>query len=294
VLLGQNGWLYYAGEKEGELNEYRSVKPFTDAELERMRKKLEAHQAWLASRGIQFLFLIAPDKAEIYAEYLPQWLRRVGQQNRLDQLLGYLRAHSTVDILDVRPALLAAKKFQPVFYKTDTHWNEVGAFLAYQQLAEKLRDRFPNYPTESLADFELVEVDRPGGDLARLLGRQEQMHETVMHLRPRTPCRAQWLEVQVNSEGRDVRFQSVLRSSCPGGEVPRAIVFRDSFAVMLLEFLAEHVEHMTSVWSPALDAELIEREKPNVVILEFVERGLRWNNVLGETRPGFEPGICPR
>ena len=290
VIVGKNGWLYYSGDNGTEIDEYRCVNPFTEAELERARQALEARQTWLARRGIQFVFMVAPDKAEVCSEHLPQWLKRVGTQSRLDQLISYLRAHSTINVLDVRPALLAAKERRPVFYKTDTHWNEFGAFIAYQQLAQKLRASFPEYKPESLADYDLVEADRPGGDLARLLGMQDQIQEKVVRLCPLKPRQAQWLQQPVNSEGRDVRFESITSSCCKSGEVPRAVVFRDSFAVALLEFLGEHVGHMTSVWSTVFDLELIEREKPNVVIFELVQRRLRSKGALTETRPGLERG----
>ena len=56
--------------------------------------------------------------------------------------------------------------------------------------------------------------------------------------------------------------------------LPRAILFRDSFAAQLIPFLAEHFERMLCIWDSAFDRAIIEHERPGIVITELVERSL--------------------
>jgi hypothetical protein len=56
--------------------------------------------------------------------------------------------------------------------------------------------------------------------------------------------------------------------------LPRAVVYRDSMAVSLIPLLAENFSRSVFVSSRKLDQALIEREKPDVVIEEMVERSL--------------------
>jgi len=39
-----------------------------------------------------------------------------------------------IQLIDVRRELIEAKKNQQVYYKTDTHWNQRGAFVGYSKI----------------------------------------------------------------------------------------------------------------------------------------------------------------
>ncbi len=55
--------------------------------------------------------------------------------------------------------------------------------------------------------------------------------------------------------------------------LPRAVVYRDSMAIPLIPMLAENFSRVVFVAGP-FDPALIEREKPDVVIEEMVERAV--------------------
>jgi len=52
------------------------------------------------------------------------------------------------------------------------------------------------------------------------------------------------------------------------------VVYRDSMAIPLIPLLSENFRRVVYVSSRRLDRSLIEREHPDVVIDEFVERNL--------------------
>ncbi len=56
--------------------------------------------------------------------------------------------------------------------------------------------------------------------------------------------------------------------------LPKAVVFRDSFSTLLLKFLSESFSRLVAVWQPNLDYSIIEKEKPDIVISQQVERFL--------------------
>jgi hypothetical protein len=62
--------------------------------------------------------------------------------------------------------------------------------------------------------------------------------------------------------------------TCDRPGLPRAVVYRDSMAIPLIPMLAENFSRMLFVSGIPFDPALIEREKPDVVIEEMVERGL--------------------
>ncbi len=54
--------------------------------------------------------------------------------------------------------------------------------------------------------------------------------------------------------------------------LPKAMIFRDSFAGRLIPFLSEHFSRAFYLWQNEFDFDDIERQKPAVVIQEFVAR----------------------
>ena len=62
--------------------------------------------------------------------------------------------------------------------------------------------------------------------------------------------------------------------ACDRPGLPRAVVLRDSMAIPLIPLLSENFSRVVYVSSRQLDRALIEREKPDVVIEELVERSL--------------------
>src|SRR5690348_2444034 len=58
VIVGRDGWLYYASD--GAREDFGANQPFPESELETWRTTLQHTQDWLAARGIAFMFVIAP------------------------------------------------------------------------------------------------------------------------------------------------------------------------------------------------------------------------------------------
>jgi hypothetical protein len=274
VSLGKDGWLYYTHEPVG-LDE-ATTRPFSTAELERWRRMLEGRRDWLRDRSIPYLFVIAPDKQSIYPERLPTHLsRRAAAVSRLDQLLAYLAANSDVSILDLRPALRDAKSRERVYHITDSHWNDRGGFAGYTGIMGALASIQPNLNAQARGDFEAVAVPVRGGDLAQMLGLPRRFPEMRQLLVRKEPTRARWVDPPLAAAHLPDSMQPSL-SVCDGDNLPRAVLFRDSFAWNMLPFLREHFREMLCVWQEPyeFDAAIIERERPDIVIQQIVERKL--------------------
>ncbi|MFN8461674.1 MAG: hypothetical protein U0X93_07900 [Anaerolineales bacterium] len=89
---------------------------------------------------------------------------------KVDQVIAYLRANGKQQVIDLRPALLAAKSERQVYYATDTHWNDYGAYIAYSAIMNELRKTNPNLIAHPASDFEPVSRDSGAADLAAVMG----------------------------------------------------------------------------------------------------------------------------
>ena len=269
VVRGRDGWLY--DNDDFGMVDYCRASPFPPAELERWRETLARSRAWLQGEGIGFVFAIAPDKHVVYPEHLPPGVRPVGDAYRMDELFRALDG-TGVAAVDFRPALLAAKGRERLFEKTDTHWNERGAFVAYRELVEALREQVPAIPPAmGREEFDAVSRTGPGMDLAGMIGLKDVLREERLLLVPRHPRRAQTVE----PEGGEAWWGSArIVTEVPGSTLPRAVVFRDSFVSRLAPFLSEHFSRVVYVWQDNFDAGLVRQERPAVVVQEIVGRHL--------------------
>ncbi len=272
VTLGRNGWLYLASD--AARSSYRASRPFTTEQLDTYRQTLEARRDWLASRDIPYLLVILPNKDTIYPEFMPPAYNKVNPRSRLDQLVDYMRSHSTVPILDIRDDLRQAKQVERVFQVTDSHWNLRGGYVAYGRIMQALRTWFPEVQTMARSEFREGAENRPGGDLARMLGIPDEFPEERLTLVPRDGWHFRHTDETFPIAARCAHPELTQATECDDAKLPRAVLFRDSFAAQLIPFLAEHFQRILCIWDNDFDRAIIEHERPGVVIHEVVERSL--------------------
>jgi hypothetical protein len=276
VVLGRDDWLYFAGEDGHALDRhYRGVLPFTDAEVSALATELEHRRRYLDARGIAYVVTVAPDKATIYPEHLPRWVRPMPTPTPLDRVTAALRANPSLRYVDLRPVLLRAKSREPVYYRTDSHWNYAGAIAAYDALMAEVqralgRERLPAIAPAVRPPY-TPGVDTYRGDLGRMLGVPRRYDEADLVPFGKVLGDPSQRCARRIDAGADEGFEIYACASAPP---LRAVVIRDSMAIPLIPLLSENFRRVVYVSGRRLDPALIEREHPDVVIEEFVERNL--------------------
>jgi len=271
AMVGEDGWLFFSGGVM--IDDVMGNMPFSSAELEDWRQLLTQRRDWLAQRGIRYLFVIPPDKHTIYPEHLPRWLATAARPSRrLDQFVDYMKTRSDVPILNLRDALLAGKETNQVYLRTDTHWNERGGFIAAREIVGKIASLGMPVAPLDISAFEPHAVDLPAGDLARMLGRETSLGdkgETLLEARPPlTPIQPRAEEDPGKKWIPGTEPQVTENPDKPA----KVVVFRDSFAIALMKFLGCSFNRVVYVWQQNWDKRIIEREKPDIVIDEMLER----------------------
>lgn len=270
VLLGKDDWLFYSG---GQLVENGpAAVQFESRQLKEWQTLLESRRDWLASQGIRYVFVVPPDKHQIYPECLPEWMVKSNSATKLDQLIHYMKANSTVEILDLRPALLQAKKIRRTYLLTDTHWNQYGAFIGYQELIRTLGHDFPGMEPLSFKAFNLGFNEQSAGDLAVMLGQDQAKERDCPALFPRPPLQPLRVNQEPELLGKkwNQGMEPVVTENA--NQTGKAIVFRDSFAIAWIPFIGNNFNRVIYLWQQNFDRKFIEQEKPKVVIEEVVNR----------------------
>jgi len=274
VILGRDGWLFYAFDENGQ--SARTPRPFQPAELRKWRSVLEARTSWLGQRNCQYLFVVAPEKQSVYSQYLPNWLPEYPQvHTRTAQLIDFVRGGpAAANIFDLGDPLRTVAAHEQVFYRTDTHWNDDGAFVAYTAIIRILSERFPGMEPLPPSRLRRTTSNIQGRDLARLLGvarhvTDEQPSIFVVDAQARNVSE----QIEINECERMGGFSPAVYENA-NHTLPKAIVFGDSFSWSMHPWLAEHFSRLVYLPEHVLDPAVIEREKPDVVIHELVERKL--------------------
>ena len=288
VLLGRDGWLFYA--RENLLPDFLGLDPLTPEALQARQRLLEAKRDWLASQGITYVFVVAPNKQTIYPEKMPEGYTRSQTPSRLDQLLDYLRSRSDIPVIDLRESLLSEKAMAKLYFSTDTHWDPKGAFIAYRRIMRVLHHTLHDsrLAPRSLADYQISASIRRGGDLAAMLGIEGDIKDPYDRLEPLlTPCsQTEPLPNFMNLDWKPA--PDPMTSSCPNADL-RLVMFHDSFGKGLRPYLSEHFKRSIYIPQNNLRGDLFKaivlKEKPDIVIDEIVERRITYMQCGPEYRP---------
>ena len=276
VLPGRDGWIYWLGEDTRSLDRYyRGVAPFSQREVDATVGELIRRRAWLAARDIAYVVAVAPEKFTIYPEYLPAWAAKPRQPSPYDRVAAALQADGRVAFIDLRPALLAAKARGPVYYRTDSHWNYDWAVVGYEAIMRAVARELPRGRLAAIAPARrppyVAGADVFTGDLGILLGLEGWIREAGI------PPPSQRMADPAGRCARrvdDGKSPGIEVYACDRPGLPRALVYRDSMADALIPMLAENFARSVFVSGRQLDPALIEREQPDVLIEELVERML--------------------
>lgn len=268
VIPGRDGWLFMNVAGPTGLP---AVQPDKKADLREWAKALEERRRWLAERGIRYVVVVAPEKSSVYPEFLPEWVRRHPPTDNTAIL------KETVSFVDPLPAILAAKETgQQLYYRRDSHWTDAGTFPAYRELGAVLARELPGFRTKPIESF------RRGGrrvepcDLARALGLSpsECAEDVTTYVPPDVPVAMlpnDGLRGLLNSHGERLLHIDQNVYECASG-TGKAVFFHDSFGGNLVHMLASDFRRLVSAGTYGFPTNVIEAEKPDVVIQLFVAR----------------------
>lgn len=264
VIIGKNSWLFYTLVEPTHPNAlagWQGYNPFSVKELSDIRTNLEAENMWFVKQNISFLILPAPDKSSIYPEYLPWPHDTVVGSSRAAQIFEHMKLHSKVQLVDVRQALLTAKNSIPLYayFKTDSHWNNLGALIAYQEVMKRLLAVYPQFIPYRLEDFVLERNLKREGDLAKMANLDvSNILEHQLVLKPNIT---------------DIK---------KGLKLDKILIFGDSFSWFFFkDYFRLHFNDVRFILGgknakTALEKAVVSDYRPNVVIFESVER--TWTN----------------
>lgn len=269
VVLGKEGWLFYAGT----INNYQNTDTYTERQANNIAHNLSLLQTYCEAQGSQFVFTIAPNKVSLYSEFMTD-LYPKRNNNSMDILAGYLEKYN-VNYLNAFAMLEndKAASNEPLYFLGDSHWNDKTAAKVADSLASAV-----GLTTLGLADSDFAAVDDYTGDLAKMLYPLSASTETNYYVQGINDGSGKGNEFRSGSnwtyiEGEtteDSTIQTV--STVADASNTSLLMYRDSFANNLVPFMATQYGSATFSKLVPYNALTVAENRPSVVVVERAER----------------------
>src|SRR5262249_30212098 len=155
-------------------------------------KSAVVRMQWLEKKNIDYLFVLTPEKHSIYSELLPPEYGPPQPRTPAQRLAGWewgeLGSLNDARYLRLDDPLLAAKdQGRQLYFRTDTHWNDEGAYVAYREIVLRLAGKHAGMAPLPRDRFEEQRVPAFPGDLGRMLHLPDPPAEPTVLLKLREP-----------------------------------------------------------------------------------------------------------
>ena len=280
VIVGRQGWLFY--DDDTHLGAARGDPPLTGPDIRDWLMTFAGRTEYLRARHIPYLLILGPAKETIYPQFGPWWFKGASPERSTIVLPRLARDAGLAEILYLQPAVAdATRRGATTYSRHDTHWNGYGAYAGYAAFIGRLHQLGLTDAPRPLSDFQLI----PGGsgdqprDLALMLGVAKTVKIDFPHVE--NPAG----EARIHKTFLGPRTDWTAPQIVDTGEIgkPVLLMTRDSFSNEILPLLYPHfsriilAHNQDGFWRP----DLVERFKPDIVVGEIVEHGLRVSMGVG-------------
>ncbi len=234
-------------------------------------------------KDTKMIYVIAPNPGTVYSDEMRDYiLDATGGEKKLTAAWQFVNTMQGVDgfIVPDLYTLYDGLKDEDIFYRTDTHWSELGAFYAYREVMTSVKNDFSKTKVYSLSDFNVVYEDCPAGDMASMLGTGDMREQTPFFYPKFSNVGAYYGARRATGKSLGSAVGAYpATSSITGTGLPTCYFIGDSYGANFLPFAGMSFGEMyankdKTLWSYALDYSLIAEEKPDYVMYIYTDRNI--------------------
>ena len=293
AIVGREGWLFLGNIHNQALAKSTGVLKSSPQNANKWAAAMKSRQDWLAQNGIPMLVFIAPNKHSIYPEHLPSYIN-ISSPNSTDILFNTAKNRG-INIYNLRKTLLKEKqnnKEKPLYKKTDSHWNNLGATIAAQEILATINLSTPiqEVTIDSIEPYIIT-----SGDVAKQLRIEKDLpadfdvdFKIITKEKIKNACIETGDPETFKFTGECIPFKGTVvgihthpkKSYHPLALNDKKLLFmRDSFgtsvsSILTTAFSVTWQSHHYKMRSPKIFREFVKENKPDVVVFLIVERSL--------------------
>jgi hypothetical protein len=272
VVIGKNGWYYYTGDNNISIE--TGGYELSKETLERIKENQVSLQNALRKKGIEYVLVLTPSKVSVYPENLP------GNYNVhstiIDEVSDYLQKNTTIPVINLKPDLLNAKQGSLVYHKTDTHWNESGAYIGYSAIINKLN--LLGFINSSPAKISSISSTYKG-EFSAMMGDPNLIPaESIKSTQITNPNSSiiqngdLYNKIGELNKANDINTPYFMYENTTQNK--KALIYGDSFFGnwKIPQLFAENFSSMDFIWSDYISANIVDSVSPDILIMERTER----------------------
>ena len=264
LILGKEKWLFL--KWDSLIPNYMGTYTYTTEELERAKNNLIRLKEVFNQNGADFYMVICPDKNQIYPEYMPDYIKRIHPEfNATDVFIKYMKENTDLNIIYLKEYFLDVKKYYPIYYKFDAHWNKLGAYFGYQEIMNNIGKDYININNISLQRIDNAENTPSLAQLASLRNSKLYKYDTeyiisnYTEYKYRLLTNYRWEYISCESDSKDNTS---------------IVMIRDSFADNIFDYMSTRFSKTSYIIAngDSYSISNIIKTNPNIVIYLSVER----------------------
>lgn len=263
VIRGRNDWFFY------NLNEvpadYTGSLIWSEGQMSYYLTILEQIETLCEQKGIEFVFMVYPNKSQIYPEYMPSY-EIEDDYRRIDRFVDYIRANSSIKVVYPRDELIYGKEIYETYLRLDTHITKYGGFIGTQSLYATLENPVP---ATDIRTLQVTDDPQITGDLLNMAGYaagdKGTDHECKILYKP---------EVSILSTIGTNDGETYYSSTSNGVRNEFVAIIGDSYRLRMVPILEKDFSHVSSEFYGNLaNTPLAEDIKTcDILIYEALER----------------------
>ncbi|HEY9770867.1 MAG TPA: hypothetical protein V6C71_20645 [Coleofasciculaceae cyanobacterium] len=270
AIAGKSGWFFINGGSNSLMKYHTGRKQLSPPEINQWNQLLQQRIEWHKALQIKYQHIFVPNKIAVYPEFYPHDLDIKSERPILQ-----LQKECQQAFLYPLDIFLEQKTHYRLYDKQDCHWNFWGCYFAYNLICQLLKIK----PQIKLFDTP-IKISQQKGDLGDKFGIQTRSLQANLKLKAQIVYDNQVINYCHQGSRRILKNDSISHG--------KMIIFGDSFSnpgfpnytakkrltARLSSLFAETLNEVHFIWTPWIDYDYIEREKPDFVLTEMAERFL--------------------
>lgn len=223
------------GHFAGAISDYIGDNLLGEKQYEGVRKATQKKVDAAAEHGAKIVYLLIPNPMNIYPETVPKEYVRSTAETSLTKQFTEIAESCGADVIDLTDLFMEHKNDEyKLFFKTDSHWTQYGAYWGYKAFCEYLSSEWPDAAPRDISQFRFYHKDMICGDMAIHNGiDQACIHEyaTLCELLFESPYAPNFLYPgQVRVDPSELQSEHKVHNKDMSRKLPNIVFHRDSFA----------------------------------------------------------------